>query len=57
MPADTPFSEIIADNVRFLIGLLVLLGTAAAGINLPIKDKLPPPTGSWRSMPMPVAGM
>ncbi|CAN5619031.1 hypothetical protein BH23CHL4_BH23CHL4_21740 [soil metagenome] len=46
MPADTPFSEIIADNVRFFIGLLVLLGTAAPGINLLIKDKSP--AAGWK---------
>ncbi|CAN5834535.1 hypothetical protein BH24CHL4_BH24CHL4_26390 [soil metagenome] len=46
VPADSPFSEIIADNVHFFIGLWVLLGTAAAGINLLIKDKLP--AAGWK---------
>jgi hypothetical protein len=43
---DTPFSEIIADNVLFFIGLGLLLAALAVGLKYVFEEKLPP--ADWK---------
>jgi hypothetical protein len=46
VPVDTPFSEIIADNVLFFVGLGFLLAALIVGLKYVFDHKLPPP--DWK---------